>query len=228
IRNQRMVDYKVARENMIESQIRPNGITDSRVIDAIAAVPRELFVSPDKKSIAYMDEDIMLDGLGSSAPRHLMEPMAFARLVQLAEIGPDDFVLDVGAGSGYSIAVVAHLAQSAVAIEEDAALAEHASATLDQLEISNAAVLNAPHGQGCPDEAPFDAIIINGRVPLVPQNLLDQLKEGGRLAAVVGDDPLAQAQLWTRHGDTFAKLVSFDATISPLPGIEAERPGFTF
>ncbi len=223
-----MVDYKAARENMIESQIRPNGITDSRVINAMAAVPRELFVSPAQQCIAYMDEDITLDGLGSDTQRHLMEPMAFARLVQLAEIGPNDFVLDVGSATGYSIAVVAHLAQSAIAIEEDAALAERASEILNQLEISNAAVLNAAHSDGCADEAPFDAIIINGRVPFVPQTLLDQLKEGGRLVAVVGEGPLAQAQLFTRHGDTFAKLMSFDATISPLPGIEADRPSFTF
>ncbi len=223
-----MVDFKAARSNMIESQIRPNGITDSRVIDAMASVPRELFVPAGKQCVAYMDEDIRLDVTGDTAPRHLMEPMAFARLVQLAEIGPDDFVLDVGCASGYSIAVVAHLAQSAVAIEQDAALAEQAAETLNALELSNVAVLNAPHSHGCPDEAPFDAIIINGRIPLVPQSLLGQLKDGGRLAAVVGTNPLAQAQLSTRRGDTFSSRISFDATISPLPGIEAERPGFTF
>lgn len=223
-----MVDFKAARINMIESQVRPNGITDGRVIDAMMAVPRELFVPAHHQCVAYMDEDVSLEGIASAAPRYLMEPMAFARLVQLAEIGADEFVLDIGCGSGYSIAVLAHLAQSVVAIEEDAALADLATENLDRLELSNAAVLNAAHSAGCPDEAPFDAIIINGRVPTVPQTLLDQLKEGGRLVAVVGDKPLAQALLCTRHGDIFSRRAEFDATISPLPGIEDERPAFTF
>ena len=223
-----MIDYKAARYNMIESQVRPNGITDGRVIDAMAAVPRELFVPADKQCVAYMDEDISLDGMAGGATRYLMEPMAFARLVQLAEVGEDEFVLDVGCGSGYSAAVLAHLAQSVVAIEEDTGLFELATEILDQLELSNAAVLNSQHAAGCADEAPFDAIIINGRVPTVPQGLLDQLKDGGRLVAVVGDKPLAQAHLWTRHGEALAKRTEFDATISPLPGIDVDRPAFTF
>ncbi len=223
-----MADYKTARENMIESQIRPNGITDSRVIAAFAAIPREIFVAKANRSIAYMDEDVPLDGLGSDSSRTLMEPMAFARLVQLAAIDPDDFVLDVGCGSGYSVAVIAQLAQSAIAIEQDPVFAEIAAENLDKLEVSNAAVLNAPHAGGCKDEAPFDAIVISGRVPTVPQALLDQLKDGGRLVAVVGDDLLARAQLFTRHGDTFASRTEFDATIAALPGIEVERPAFTF
>lgn len=223
-----MADYKAARENMIESQIRPNGITDGRVIAAFAAVPREMFVAKDRRSIAHMDEDVPLDGLGSASPRALMEPMAFARLVQLAAISPGDFVLDVGCATGYSLAVIAHLAQSAIGIEQDAVFAEIAAEKLDKLEVSNAAVLNAPHASGCPDEAPFDAIVISGRIPIVPQALLDQLKDGGRLVAVVGDDRLARAQLFTRHGTTFANRTEFDATIAALPGIEVERPAFTF
>ena len=223
-----MADFETARANMIESQIRPNGITDSRVIAAMAAVPREVFVPADKQCVAYMDEDLPLDGLGDVSGRSLIEPMAFARLVQLAAIGPEDFVLDIGCASGYSLAVLAHLAQSAVAVEEDAVLAEIATENLNQLELSNVAVLNAPHATGCPDEAPFDAIILSGRVPTVPRKLLEQLQDGGRLVAVVGDAPLAQAHLWTRHGDSFASRQEFDATIAPLPGIEVERPAFTF
>ena len=223
-----MADFKTARMNMIESQIRPNGITDGRIIAAMSAVPRELFVPAEMQSVAYMDEDISLGSFGDETPRSLMEPMAFARLVQLAAIEPDDFVLDIGCASGYSIAVLAHLAQSAIAVEQDAGLAETASQNLSNLELSNAAVLNVPHADGCPDQAPFDAIVVSGRVPAVPQKLLDQLKDGGRLVAVVGDAPLAQAQLWTRHGDTFASRNDFDATVCALPGIEIDRPAFTF
>jgi len=223
-----MADFKTARMNMIESQIRPNGITDGRIIAAMSAVPREIFVPPEKQSVAYMDEDVLLEGPGDTAPRFLMEPMAFARLVQLAAIQPGDFVLDIGCASGYSIAVLAHLAQSAIAVEQDGALADTASDNLNKLELSNAAVLNVPHADGCADQAPFDAVVISGRVPIVPQKLLDQLKDGGRLVAVVGEAPLAQAHLWTRHGDTFASRVDFDATVCALPGIDIERPAFTF
>lgn len=223
-----MADFKTARMNMIESQIRPNGITDGRIIAAMSSVPRELFVPAEMQSVAYMDEDILLGGSADTAPRSLMEPMAFARLVQLAAIEPDDFVLDIGCATGYSIAVMAHLAQSAIAVEQDSSLAEAASDNLNKLELSNAAVLNASHAEGCADQAPYDAIVISGRVPTVPQKLLDQLKDGGRLVAVVGETPLAQAHLWTRHGDTFGSRADFDATVRALPGIEVERPAFTF
>ena len=223
-----MPDYKTARMNMIESQIRPNGITDGRIIDAMTAVPRELFVPAEKQSVAYMDEDVYLGDMGGSTGRSLMEPMAFARLVQLAAIEPGDFVLNIGCASGYSLAVLSHLAQSALAVEQDAGLAELAAETLEKLELSNTVVLNCAHADGCSDQAPFDAIVISGRIPAVPQNLLDQLKEGGRLVAVVGDAPLAQAQLWTRHGDKMASRNDFDATIPALPGMEVERQAFTF
>ena len=113
-------------------------------------------------------------------------------------------------------------------MEQDAGLADVATENLEKLEVSNAVVLNCDHADGCSDQAPFDAIVISGRIPVVPPKLLDQLKQGGRLVAVVGEAPLAQAQLWTRHGDTMASRNDFDATIPALPGIEAEREAFTF
>ncbi len=221
-----MIDFEVARENMIESQVRPNGITDGRVIAAMADIPREQFVPEHQKSVAYMDGDVRLHSDG--VERMMMEPMAFARLVQLARIGAGDFVLDVGCASGYSAAVIAQICSGAVAIDEDAAMCEAAIANLDALEISNVAVLQVAHAEGCADQAPFDVIVIEGRVPAVPEQLLSQLKEAGRLVAIVGDDTVARAQLWTRHGDSFANRDEFNATVAPLPGIEVERPAFTF
>ena len=121
-----MIDYAIARENMIESQVRPNGITDARVIDAMSEIPREVFVPEDIKSLAYMDEDVPLSVGSDGRKRHLMEPMAFARMLQAAAIQPDECVLDVGCATGYSSAVLSRLAQLVVSVEEDADLAEAA------------------------------------------------------------------------------------------------------
>jgi protein-L-isoaspartate(D-aspartate) O-methyltransferase len=222
-----MINFEIARENMIESQVRPNGITDSRVIAAMAAVPREPFVPESRRAVAYMDKDITVAGSGADR-RVIMEPMAFARLLQLAQIGPDDFVLDVGCATGYSAAVLAYLGDSIVAIDGDEALCTEATANIEGQDISNIAVLHAAHAEGCPSQGPYDVIVIEGRVPEVPQALLEQLKDGGRLVAVVGDDICARAVLWTRHGQTFANREEFNATIAPLPGIEAETPPFSF
>ncbi len=223
-----MIDFAAARHNMIESQVRPNGITDGRVISAMAGVPRELFVPEASREVAYMDEDVSLDDGAGGADRSLMEPMAFARLLQLAEIRPGDFVLDIGCCTGYSAAVLAHLADSIVAIDEDPALCEAAMANLDTLEVSNIAVMQAAHATGFPGQAPYDVIVVEGCIPEVPQALLVQLKDGGRLVAVVGGSTVARAQLWTRHGDTFANREAFNATVAHLPGIDVERPAFTF
>ena len=222
-----MINFEIARENMIESQVRPNGITDSRVIAAMAAVPREPFVPEDRRAVAYMDEDITVAD-GPSGRRVIMEPMAFARLLQLAQISPTDFVLDVGCATGYSAAVLAFLGDSIIAIDEDEDLCTRATENIDAQDISNIAVLHAAHDEGCPSQGPYNVIVIEGRVPCVPQSLLDQLKDGGRLVAVVGDDVCARAILWTRHGDTFANREEFNATIAPLPGITADKPEFTF
>jgi hypothetical protein len=141
-----MTDFAVQRQNMVESQVRPNGITDARVIDAMAAVPRELFVPEERRALAYMDEDVLVAVTPDGGRRWLMEPMTFARLLQLAEIGPGEVVLDVGCATGYSTAVIAALAESVIAVEEDQVLAEEATARLGELGITNAAVVNAPHG----------------------------------------------------------------------------------
>src|SRR5690606_14885102 len=137
---QTMTDFAAARLNMVESQVRVNAVTDGRLIDAIAAVPRERFVPMSRQGIAYMDEDVKIaDG---NPPRFLMEPRVFAKLAQLAAIGPDDLVLDIGCGTGYSTAVLARLAGTVVALESDEDLAARAGATLSDLGVDNAVVVS--------------------------------------------------------------------------------------
>jgi protein-L-isoaspartate(D-aspartate) O-methyltransferase len=218
-----MTDFATARARMIVSQVRPNGITDGRIIQAMAALPRELFVPETRRSIAYVDEDI---DIGNG--RSLMEPMALAKLVQLAEIDPGKLVLHVGCGTGYATALLAALGKSVVAIDEDQSFVDAASANLARLGIANAKVIKAPHASGWSQAQPYDVILVDGQVPAVPQALLQQLSDGGRLVAVVGDTLVATATLYSRHDGAFSSLPAFEASIARLPGVVVDRPGFVF
>src|SRR5687768_7103188 len=120
------MDFALARARMIESQIRPNGVTDERIIRAMAVLPREFFVPPSRRSLAYMDEDVEIGSKRPAPPRFLMEPMTLARLLQLLALDPDETALDVGCATGYSTAILSHLAREVVALECDAELAGQA------------------------------------------------------------------------------------------------------
>ena len=222
-----MTDFTAARLNMVESQVRPNGITDRRIIAAVERLPREAFVPEGKRAVAYMDEDVLLEPADKSAgPRALIEVMAFARMLQHAAIKPEDRVLVVGAGTGYGAAVIAALAQRTVALECDAALAAAARRNLEG--VAGAIVVEGPLAAGVPGEQPFDVIIVEGRVEEVPQAWLDQLSDGGRLIAVVGEADMAKACVHTRSGSAIAVRPVFDASVAALPGLRKKKPAFTF
>jgi protein-L-isoaspartate(D-aspartate) O-methyltransferase len=214
-----MTDSKQQRINMVESQVRPSDVTDRRIIRAMLEVPRELFVPPALQALAYMDDFLPVteDG-GRRAGRCMLPARTFAKLVQLAEVGPDAIVLDIGCATGYSTAVLARLAKAVVAVEVDAELAARARETLLRLGVANAAVLEGPLEKGAPSPAPFDAILLEGAAPQVPQELLGQLKDGGRLVAVVGDGAMGRATVWRRTGKLFDPRPVFDAGAHPLPG----------
>jgi protein-L-isoaspartate(D-aspartate) O-methyltransferase len=223
-----MTDSKEQRLNMVESQVRPSDVTDRRIIRAMLEVPREAFLPRELRPLAYMDDCVPVRRGGDSAEaRYLLAPRVFAKLVQLADIAPDAVVLDVGCASGYSTAVLARLAQRVVAVEADAALAGMAAATLRELGVSNATVVPGPLGAGAPDQGPYAAILLNGAVPEVPQPLLDQLADGGRLVAVLAGDSLGCGQVWQRTGTSFDGRSAFDAAAQPLPGF-AREAGFVF
>lgn len=218
------MDYAIARHNMVESQIRTNRVTDQLVMQAMEAIPREMFVPKALRGIAYSDEDI---DLGSG--RWLMEPMVFARLLQAALIDSNDVILDVGCATGYSTAVLSRLASTVVAVESDSDLAAQATETLSQLGIDNAAVIDGGLSEGCPQQGPYDVIFLGGAVEEVPQALLDQLAEGGRLVTVVRapSDPFGEAMIFRRTDGYVGNRPLFDANIPPLPGF-AKAPTFTF
>ena len=208
------MNVEQARFNMIEQQIRPWDVLDTSVLGLLSAVRREDFVPAAHQSQAFMDLELPL-GHG----RSLLAPRVEARLVQDLNLSKRDTVLLVGAATGYVAALLAHKAQRVVALEPVAELASAARANLRQAGVSNAEVVQADGQQGFAAQAPFDAILLAGSVAEVPQALLDQLKVGGRLLAIVGNEPVMQATLFTRVADgQFSRQELFDTVAARLPG----------
>lgn len=220
-----MTDYAAARTIMVDTQIRTEGVVDHAIIRAMGEVPRERFVPAGARPFAYTDADILVKEDGHH--RRLMRPATLARLVQAADIAPSDFVLVVGCATGYAAALIASLATSVIALESDEGLAAEASATLMDLGIGNVAVVTGPLEQGYASEGPYDVIILDGAAEEIPQVLFDQLKEGGRLVAVVGYNRAAPAMIFTKTDDDVGGRPVFDAFVPALPGF-ARPKAFTF
>ncbi|GGF55668.1 protein-L-isoaspartate O-methyltransferase [Azorhizobium oxalatiphilum] len=223
-----MTDYVELRRGMVDSQVRANDVTDLRIVAAMQEIPRERFVPAAMKSLAYIDDDLVVrPASAGQAARYLIEPMVLAKLIHLAEVHADALVLDVGAGTGYSTAILARLSQQVVAVEDDAELVGTANAVLGDLAIANAAVMQGSLTAGWAPEAPYDVILLNGSVDEVPAALFAQLKDGGRLVAVVGRGGAGRATVYTKVGQAVSERVVFNASLPPLPGFEA-APRFTF
>lgn len=220
-----MIDFAEMRRAMVDAQVRANDVTDLKIVAAMLDTPRERFVPAALRNFAYIDDDLLVkDG---TPGRYLMEPMVLAKLIQAAEIGEGELVLDVGAATGYSTAVLAKLAGQVVALEEDAELAALGTAALNELGIPNAAYVTGPMTAGWTREAPYDVILIGGSVDEVPAALLAQLKPGGRLLAVVGRGRAGRATVFTHTPGGVSPRIVFDAGVPPLPGFEV-KPGFVF
>ncbi len=215
-----MIDAAVQRKNMVESQVRPSDVTDRRILRAMLDTPRHRFVPSTLASLAYMDEVIALETGSRQPQRALMAPRAFAKLAQAAEINPSDVVLDVGCATGYSSAILARLAETVVALESDAAMCETAQSILSDLSIDNVVVVTGELDFGYPKESPYDAIVVEGLVERMPDDLLDQLKDGGRLVAVYRDQGLSHASVWRRIGQNFDRRDLFACGGPPLAGFE--------
>ncbi|HEV2678104.1 MAG TPA: protein-L-isoaspartate O-methyltransferase [Aliidongia sp.] len=210
--------------NMVDSQIRPNKVTDPAVLSAFIDVPRELFVPEALRGAAYIDEDLPV-----ARNRFLMEPMVLARLVQAATVQPSDRVLVVASGTGYDAAILGRLALIVFAVEPDAALADVGRAAFVACGAGNVTTVVADPTHGHKAQAPYDAILLGGAVADVPEALLQQLTDGGRLVGVVkaGDGRVGQAVLIERVPGGFSRRVLFDAAIAELPGFEP-APAFVF
>jgi protein-L-isoaspartate(D-aspartate) O-methyltransferase len=223
-----MSKFKAERETMIESQIRPNAVTDTALLRAMAGTPREAFVPPSQRNLAYMDGALRVEAARDGRPaRYLPSPMVFAKLAQLAAVNTTDRILDVGPATGYSTAILAKLAKQVVAVECDPGLAALAQDALAQENIGNARLVIGPLEDGAPDDGPFDVIFLNGRIGAHPEKLLTQLAPGGRLVAIMGSDTAPKAKLFTKIDSMIQDFTAFDAGAPLLPGFEAEHL-FTF
>ena len=220
-----MLNFTQARTNMVDSQLRPNGVTDGRILDAMQSVMRENFVGRAQQSLAYMDGDVVLNE-ATVGPRFLIEPMAFARMLQVAELDTSDRVLDVGAASGYGAAVLSKLVSHVIALEQDAGLATLARQNLAGL--ANVGIVEGSLAQGSPSSELFDLIVIEGRIDEVPNELFSQVKDGGRVVAAIGTRDNAKCCVYSISGHTHTKRAAFDISVAALPSFGKSKTTFAF
>ena len=212
--------FSQARQTMVDCQIRPTKVTDENIIDAFATVPREAFVGRNQRAIAYVDEDLPLPG-----GRCMMEAMVLARLIQALAVGKHDNVLVVGAATGYGAAIMARLAGSVIAVETRTQMVEKAQETLVSIGTDNAVAIKGRLTEGFANEGPYDAILIEGAVETMPERILEQLGNGGRLVAVwrPEDAAVGVASIWTKAGNGFVRKPLFDAQVPVLDEFRCKR-----
>lgn len=222
------VDFHALRIKMVDGQVRTTDVTDTDVLDAMLAVPREEFVPDHWRPLAYIDEDIEITPADQGGePRFLMEPSPFARLAQLAAVTRHDTVLDIGCGTGYSSAVLSRIAAAVVGLESSAELAAAAREKLAAQGAGNVEIVEGPLAQGHAARAPYDVIIVNGAADELPSVLFDQLAEGGRLVAVIGRGNVGRATLYLKEGGLVSQRRTFNAAIMPLAEFR-RQPEFEF
>ncbi len=206
-----MTDFAAARRNMVDGTIRTADVTDLRLLWAFQETPRERFVPAKSAELAYVDFDLPV-----AAHRFLMNPRVLAKMLQVADIKPTDRVLDVGCTTGYGAAILSRVGAYVVALEEDAELARTASAAL--ADLTNVEVVRGLLTAGSAASAPFDVIVVEGATEVVPETLLRQLSDGGRLLCILGGDAAAKVMLYLRSGNDIGGRAVFDAAAPVLPG----------
>ncbi|RPF97003.1 MAG: protein-L-isoaspartate O-methyltransferase, partial [Rhizobiales bacterium TMED162] len=196
------------RFNMVECQLKPGGIRDYRVTRQMSSVPREAFITGTSRDLAYAD--LQLQCSAADTERTMLTPTALALLIELADIQQDDVVLDIAGGTGYSAAVLAGLASTVIALEDDEAFNEKAGNIWQDLGVDNAVAVCGPLTQGQAKQGPFDVIFINGCLATKPEALLGQLAENGRLVCVQKVDGTQKAHIYRLIGDRLSAHIAFD------------------
>ena len=216
-----MSEFATRRVMMVDTQVRPSDVTKFPIIDAMLSVPRETFVPDDKREVAYVGENLAL------APgRVVLEARTLAKLLDALDVQPGDLVLDLGCGLGYSTAVIARLAETVVAVEEDEALAADAQRILSEEGVDNAVVVTGKLTDGAAKCAPYDVITVEGGVEVMPDSVLAQLKDGGRIGAVFMDGAVGTARIGYRIDGSMTWRSVFNAAAPVLP-VFRKAQGFT-
>ncbi|MGR3512576.1 MAG: protein-L-isoaspartate O-methyltransferase family protein [Paracoccaceae bacterium] len=213
-----MTDFAQRRVTMVDTQVRPSDVTKFPIIDAMLTIPREVFVPADKRELAYVGEHVALgDG------RFVLEPRLLAKMLEVANIQNGELVLDIGAGLGYSAALAAHIADAVIAVEDSAARVTDAENALGEAGIDNVAVIEGALIEGAAKSAPYDAILIQGGVEQVPDALIQQLKDGGRIVAIFLDGALGEVRVGYFIDGAVSWRFAFNGTAPLLPGFAAEK-----
>jgi len=213
-----MTDFTERRRMMVDTQVRPSDVTKYPIIEAMLSVPRENFVAGAQREAAYADQNIDL-GQG----RTLLEPRTLAKMLDALDVQNDELVLDVACGMGYSTAVVARMAQMVIAVEGDEELAAEAQTQLSEIGADNAIVHVAELSEGAAEHGPYDVILVQGGVEELPQSLMAQLKDGGRVAAIFMTGALGQVKIGYKNGDQISWRFAFNAGAPVLPGFAAAK-----
>lgn len=210
-----MADFAQRRRVMVDTQVRPSDVTKFPIIEAMLWVPRENFVPDDRREAAYVGENLPL-----SPGRVLLDARTLAKMLDALSILPTDLVLDVGCGYGYSAAVIARMAEAVVAVEADESLADEAQRRLSELGADNVAVVAADLTAGAPKHGPYDVIVIQGGVEVLPASLTDQLRDGGRIAALFFDGNLGVVRIGLKQAGFVTWRDAFNAAAPVIPGFE--------
>lgn len=217
------MDFDTAREIMVDSQIRPNDVAEPAIVSAFLRTPREVFVPNSRKSVAYSELEIE-----TSPGRALWTPRDTGKLIKLAGIKPGDLVLVIGAGAGYEAALISHLAETVIALEETDALTDAMTQRFGEVGVDRAVAVTGQLAKGLPDQAPFDVIYVAGMVETLPEAWGQQLREGGRLAVVMADaGGLGRGKVFTKAGETLSAREGFDACPPRFTAFD-RKPTFSF
>ena len=203
---------------MVDTQVRPSDVTKFPIIDAMLDIPREAFVPAALREAAYVGENLILP-----TGRVILEPRTLAKMLDALDIDTGDVVLDLGCGLGYSTALIARMSDFVVGVEDDAALAEEAQSNLSEHGIDNAAVLAGPLTEGAAKSAPYDIVILQGAVDHIPTVILDQIKEGGRIAAIFAEGALGVVRLGHKIDGKVSWRDAFNAGAPVLQGFEKQN-----
>lgn len=210
-----MTDYAARRTMMVDTQVRPSDVTKFHIIDAMLSVPREQFVPRDRREAAYVGENVDL-----GAGRVVVEPRTLAKMLDALDVRNNELALDIGAGFGYSSAVLSRMAEAVVALEESQDWLDEAQEALSEFGADNVICQQGALVDGAPQHGPYDVIILQGAVEHLPDAIIDQLKEGGRMACLFAEGALGTVKIGYKLDGKMNWRFSFNAGAPVIPGYE--------